>query len=307
LQPDKNPLILIVGPTGVGKSATALELAERLNGEIVNCDSMQVYRGFDIGTDKPSAEDRRRIPHHLLDVVDPAIQFTAADFAALAADAVTAIRRRGRVPFVVGGSGLYFKALLDGLFPGPGKDDSARRSLEMEAREKGLDALWNRLEAADPVYALKIGRRDRIRIIRALEVLTLTGVSMSDHFRTTQSPLRDFQEVRIGLKLGREELTERIEKRVDRMFDRGLVAEVKALLSSGVHENSPPFRALGYKYVLQYLTGRITLEQAVALTKTDTRHYAKRQMTWFRKMAGICWFSPHDFEAILRAVAKSLS
>jgi tRNA dimethylallyltransferase len=307
LRSKKNCLVLIVGPTGVGKSATALELAERVGGEIINCDSMQVYRGFDIGTDKPSAEDRSRIPHHLLDVADPSTQFTAADFAALAAEAITAIRRRGKVPLAVGGTGLYFKALLEGLFPGPGRNESVRGSLEREAREMGLDTLWQRLESADPAYALRIGRRDRIRIIRALEVISLTGVSMSDHFRATRSPLRDFQAVGIGLKLGREELTERIERRVERMFARGIVGEVKALLSSGVRENSPPFRALGYKYVLQYLNRLVTLDQAVARTKIDTRQYAKRQMTWFRKMTGVRWFSPHDFEAILRVVEARLS
>lgn len=300
-------MILIFGPTGVGKSATALALAEKIGGEIVNCDSMQVYQGFDIGTDKPSAEDRRRVPHHLLDIIHASTQFTAADFASLAAEAVVEIRQRGRVPLVVGGTGLYFKALLDGLFPGPGKDEAVRRSLEREAEEKGLDALWERLEASDPAYARKIGRRDRIRIVRALEVISLTGVSMSDNFLATRSPLRDFQEVRIGLKLGREELYQRIEKRVERMFDRGLVAEVEQLLARGVPESSPPFRALGYKYVLQCRKGRISLDQAVALTKIDTRHYAKRQMTWFGKMTEVSWFSPHDFEAILGWARENLN
>lgn len=300
-------MILIFGPTGVGKSATALALAEKIGGEIVNCDSMQVYQGFDIGTDKPSAEDRRRVPHHLLDIIHASTQFTAADFASLAEEAVVEIRQRDRVPLVVGGTGLYFKALLDGLFPGPGKDEAVRRSLEREAEEKGLDALWERLEASDPAYARKIGRRDRIRIVRALEVISLTGVSMSENFLATRSPLRDFQEVRIGLKLGREELYQRIEKRVERMFDRGLVAEVEQLLARGVPENSPPFRALGYKYVLQCLKGRISLDQAVVLTKIDTRHYAKRQMTWFGKMTGVRWFSPHDFEAILSWAKESLN
>lgn len=306
MEPDSKNLILIVGSTGVGKSATALGLAEKINGEIINCDSMQVYKGFDIGTDKPPSEDREKIPHHLLDIVDPGTQFTAADFADRAFRAITEILRRGRVPLIVGGTGLYFKALLDGLFPGPGKDEALRRVLDEEAREKGLEALWEKLHAADPAYAEKIGTNDRIRIIRGLEVFTLTGIPMSEHFRHTQTRIRDFHALKIGLKLEREELWRRIEIRVDRMFEQGLVEEVETLLGSGVPENCPPFRALGYKYVLQYLKNRIPLDKAVALTKTDTRHYAKRQMTWFRKMADVRWFSANDFPAILSYVEQGL-
>jgi tRNA dimethylallyltransferase len=307
LEPDKKNLILIVGPTGVGKSRAALDLAEKINGEIINCDSMQVYKGFDIGTDKPPAEDRKKIPHHLLDIIENFAQFTAADFAALASNAITAILRRNRVPLVVGGTGLYFRALVDGLFPGPGRDETVRDRLEEEAREQGLDSLWKRLEAADPAYARKIGPRDRVRIIRALEVFSVTGRPMSEHFSRTQSRLQDFNAIKIGLKLEREELFRRIETRVDRMFERGLVHEVEQLLASGVPVSSPPFRALGYKYVRRYLENRIGLEEAIALTKIDTRHYAKRQMTWFRKMDGVQWFSPGDAPAILAYVEQNLN
>jgi len=307
LLPDKNALIAIVGATGVGKSALALALAPRIGGEIISCDSMQVYKGFDIGTNKPSAEDRKKVPHHLLDILDGTAQFTAADFAALAFNAIIAIGRRGGLPLVVGGTGLYFKALLDGLFPGPGRDETVRRALDREAQEHGLDHLWKQLEAVDPTYAKKIGSNDRVRIIRALEVYAVTGVPLSTHFGRTQSRLQDYVALKIGLQWEREELYRTIDARVDRMFERGLVEEVQALLASGVGETAPPFKALGYKFVLSFLKGRVGLEEAVARTKIETRHYAKRQMTWFRKMDGVRWFRADDSEAIYAHIEQSLS
>jgi len=286
----KKRLVIILGPTGVGKSAAGVTLASRFGGEIINCDSMQVYRGFDIGTDKPTPEMRRRVPHHLLDIAGASEQFTAADFVREAVAALRAIEERGRLPFVVGGTGLYLKALLDGLFPGPGRNEELRRTLDREAAEKGLTGLYNRLEEADPVYARLIGPRDKIRIIRALEVFHLTGEPISEHFRRTRSQVTDFHLLKIGLKLERKELYRMIEERVDRMFKRGLVGEVRGLLDAGVGPESPPFRALGYKRVLSHLQGGISLEEAARLTKQDTRHYAKRQISWFQKMAGVTWF-----------------
>ena len=298
LRPDAKIFVLVVGPTGAGKSAAAMSLAERLDGEIVNCDSMQVYRGFDIGTDKPPAEDRRRVPHHLLDIIDSRTQFTAADFAARAVEAIGAIRARGRRPFVVGGTGLYVKALVDGLFPGPGRNDAVREALEREARELGFEALWSRLREADPAYGAKVGVRDRVRIVRALEVIALTGRPMSENFRGTRSLIADFRILKIGLDWDRAELYRRIEARVDRMFERGWVEEVAGLLASGVDESAPAFRALGYEHVLRHLKGEIGRDEAAARTKIDTRHYAKRQLTWFRKMDGLRWFRPDDLDAI---------
>jgi len=306
LGPDIKRLILIVGPTGVGKSAAAMALAGAIGGEIITCDSMQVYRGFDIGTDKPSAEDRQKVTHHLLDIVDGLSQFTAADFAARALNAIEAILLRKKIPLVVGGTGLYFKALLDGLFPGPGRDEETRRRLEQECLSVGLEPVWKRLEAVDPAYANKIGKKDKIRIIRALEIYALTRTPISDHFLRTRSRLEDFHILKIGLKLPREELHRRIEARVDRMFERGLVEEVQKLLAAGVDDKAPPFRALGYKCVLKLLRKEINLEEAVALTKIDTRHYAKRQMTWVSKMKDIRWYSPQDLPAIVSFVEKDL-
>lgn len=267
---------------------------------------MQVYKGFDIGTDKLPPEKRGNIPHYLLDIIDPDIQFTAADFANQALKAIESILKKKKLPIIVGGTGLYLKALLDGLFPGPGREPSLRRKLEKKATEKGLENLRKKLEEVDPDYAQKIGKKDKMRIIRALEVFTLTQKPFSEHFQNTESLVKDFNILKIGLKLNRRELYKNIEERVDKMFKSGIINEVEDLLKDGVKEDSPPFRALGYKYVLKYLKKEMTLEEALEFTKRDTRHYAKRQLTWFRKMEGIQWFSPYDFPSLAAYVEKNL-
>jgi len=297
---------MILGPTAVGKSGLAVKLAARFHGEIINGDSMQVYRGFTIGTAKPTFAERAGVPHHLLDFVDPASQFCAMDFVKETLRVLAELRARNALPFIVGGTGLYLKALLDGLFPGPGRDPLVRKRLAAEVEDRGLPSLWQRLEGLDPGYARKIGPNDRLRIIRALEVHELTGLPLSAHFGRTSGFLKDFHCLRIGLQLERKELTRRIEERVDRMFEQGLAAEVESLLAQGVSEEAPPFRALGYKHVLMYLHHRISLDDAVALTKQDTRQYAKRQLTWFRKMAEVRWFAPSDLEAVAALIKGSL-
>jgi len=294
LEPETPVLVVVLGPTAVGKSRVAVDLALRFGGEIIGGDSIQVYRGFDIGTDKPTSAERRGVPHHLIDTVDPTVQFTAADFVREALAAAQDISARGRLPIVAGGTGLYLKALVDGLFPGPGRDPALRAALEAEARQKGLDVLFRRLGEIDPAYAAKIRGRDRVRIVRALEVHAATGRPISEHFLATASPVAGRRVVRIGLRLERAMLVRRIEDRVDRMFARGLVGEVRGLLEKGIPEDAPPFRALGYRHVLEHLRGGLGLDEAVALTKADTRQYAKRQMTWFRKMAEVAWFPPDD-------------
>ena len=282
----------------MGKSAAGVYLARRFGGEIINCDSMQVYRGFDIGTDKPTPEMRKLVPHHLLDIAEASDQFTAADFVRQALAAVRLIEERDRLPFVVGGTGLYLKALLDGLFPGPGRDTELRRKLEKEAGETGLQSLRRKLEEVDPGYARLIGEKDKVRIIRALEVFYLTRKPISEHFEDTRSEVADFHLFKIGLQLERKELYRRIEERVDRMFQGGIVGEVRSLLAAGVEESAPPFRALGYKHVLAHLKAAISLDEAGRLTKQDTRHYAKRQISWFRKMAGVSWLPTGDHASL---------
>ena len=299
-------LVIILGPTAVGKSATAILLAKLFKGEIINCDSMQVYRGFDIGIDKIPVEERENIPHHLLSIVDPTIQFTAADFVKHALKAIAKIQKKQKLPIITGGTGLYLKALLDGLFPEGEKNPCIRKKLEQEAQDKGLESMKEKLWEVDPAYAQKIGEKDKIRIIRALEVFLTTKKPFSEHFAHTHSFVQDFNIIKIGLKLERNLLYKKIEDRVDRMFEKGIVKETQELLKQGVDETAPPFRALGYKQVMKHLKGNMTFEEAIEATKKETRHYAKRQMTWFRKMQGILWFSPDEFSVISRSVKDNL-
>ena len=306
MRTDAPPLVVILGPTGVGKSRAALGLASRFRGEIVSADSMQVYRGFDIGTAKPTAEERKAVPHHLLDVAGPADQFTAADFIGGALAALEAIRGREGLPLVVGGTGLYIKALLEGLFPGPGRDPEVRGRLEAEADRDGLEALHARLEKVDPGYAIKVRARDRVRVIRALEVYETTGSPISEHFRRTESFVKGYRQVRVGLELDRPALVRRIEERVDRMFAGGLVEEVRTLLAKGIPEDAPAFRGLGYRQVLKLLRGELGPEEAREEVKVETRRYAKRQMTWFRGMAGIAWLPAGDPAALEDHVGKNI-
>lgn len=299
-------LVIVLGPTGVGKSRTSILLAHALQGEIINCDSMQVYRGFDIGTDKVPLNQREGILHHLLDWVEPDTQFTAADFVHSTLEAAAGIWSRHHLPLITGGTGLYLKALIEGLFPEGKKDPDIRRKLEREAERDGLEALWQRLLRVDPVYAQKIGPRDSIRIIRALEVFALSGKPLSFLFAQTRSFVQDCNLIQVGLCMGRQDLYSRINLRVERMFSQGMVQEVQRLVSSGVQETAPPFRALGYQQVLRYLRQEISLEQAVELTQQKTRRYAKRQMTWFRKMEDIHWFSPEEQDNIKAHIQKHL-
>ncbi len=306
MEPETKILVIVLGPTAAGKSAMAIRLAQEFRGEIINCDSMQVYKGFDIGTDKINRDQKKDIPHHLLDIADPSSQFTAAEFVRHALKAIESIRKKQKLPIIAGGTGLYLKALLQGLFPEGKKDPAIRERLEQQAREKGLEFLRKSLLRVDPVYAKKIGERDKIRIIRALEVFHATKIPISEHFANTRSLVADYFILKIGLTLERSALYKKIEDRVDRMFAMGIVEEVKGLLEKGVNPDSPPFRALGYRQVLKILRGDISYEEAIDGTKKETRHYAKRQMTWFRKMPGIQWFSPDDFPSIATYVKSYL-
>jgi len=307
LDSKRRTLVIILGPTAVGKSRAGTYLAGKYNGEIINCDSMQVYRSFNIGMDKPTLQMRHQVPHHLLDIVEPSTQFTAGEFVRRAGEAIRLIEEGGRLPFIVGGTGLYLKALLLGLFPGPGRDEELRRRLDQEASEKGLETLHRRLEAVDPAYARLIGEKDKVRIIRALEVYSLTRKPLSDHFESTRSEVADFHILKIGLQLERSELYRRIEERVDRMFREGISEEVLGLLAAGVPENAPPFRGLGYRRMLAHVQGAISFDEAKRLTKQDTRQYAKRQLTWFRKMAGVNWFPADDLTSLAAFLETQLA
>ena len=285
------PLIVIVGPTSVGKSSLALALAERVGGEIVAADSMHVYRGLDIGTAKPVPEERRRIPHHLLDLVEPDQPFTAADYTRLALAAIAGIRGRGRSPILVGGTGLYLRSLFRGLFDGPAEETFIREALRDEAARVGATALYRRLAALDPEAAAAIHPNDLFRIVRALEVLDVTGRPISAlraearrNHRPVPGPVLWF-----GLERDRQELYRRIEARVEEMLVRGFSEEVRGLLDRGYSPALKALRAIGYRHMIGYLTGQSTLDRAVACLKRDTRCYAKRQLTWFRHQEGIEW------------------
>ena len=285
------PLLIIVGPTAVGKSSLASALAERVGGEIVAADSMQVYRGLDIGTAKPSADERRRISHHLLDLVDPNMSFTAADYARLARATIADIRGRGHLPIMVGGTGLYVRAFLRGLFDGPRENASVREALRQDAMRMGVPRLHRRLRDLDPEAAAAIHPNDLFRIVRALEVTTMMGRPISALREESRRNHESFPGpvLWFGLMRQREELYRRIELRIAEMMTRGFLDEVRRLLDRGYSPTLKPFRAIGYRHMVEHLKGQATLDEAVGRLKRDTRRYAKRQLTWFRHEDGIVW------------------
>ncbi len=297
------PLIAILGPTAVGKSALAIKLAEEFRGEIVSADSRQVYRGMDIGTAKPSLDERRRIPHHLLDRVNPDEPFTLAQYQKLAYTAIAEIHARGKVPFLVGGSGLYVRAVLEGLsIPRVAPNPARRKHLESQDSA----ALYAHLLQLDPVAAARIDPRNKRRIIRAVEVCEATGKPISE-LQTRASP--DYRVLRIGLTMPREELYRRINARVDQMIAAGLVAEVRALVAQGYALDAPALSGLGYRQMARYVKGEIPLEEAVRLLKRDTRRFVHHQYSWFRlDDPRIRWFdlSLAGYEEIRKAVAQFL-
>jgi len=283
-----SPLILLAGPTAVGKSEVALVLAEKLVGEIVSVDSMQVYRGLDIGTAKPTQQEQTRVRHHLIDVVDLAEPFDAAQFVRLAREAVADIQGRRRIPILCGGTGLYFKAFLDGLGDSPKADAALRAELE----NTPLPDLLTELGAKDPAAYEKIDRQNARRVIRAVEVIRLTGRASSQQ-RANWSPGRSATEatVFIGLTRHSSDLQQRIYARVEKMFEQGLVAETEELLKHGLAENRTAMQALGYRQVVEHLRGMRSLPETIELVKIRTRQFAKRQVTWFKKYGPSTWMN----------------
>jgi len=286
-----SPLVLaILGPTATGKSALALAVAERHNGEIVNCDSTAVYRGFDIGTEKMPMAGRRGIPHHLIDIAEPAEEYTAADYARDAAAAIRDIHGRGRLPVIVGGTGFYYRALTRGLFPGPGRDAALRRRLGTIAGRRGVAALHRILLRVDRASAARIQPRDLKRIVRALEVFFLTGRPLTAHFAQTRSPIPDVDVMAIALRLPAAETSERVTRRVDEQFNRGLLDEIRTLLARGISEDARPFGGLVYRQALEHLHGVRDEASTRALIAQENRRYARRQLIWFRKEPNLLWF-----------------
>lgn len=298
------PLLVITGPTATGKTAVGIEVARRVDGEIISADSMMVYRGMDIGTAKPTLAERKGVPHHLIDVVDPGEDFSVATFQTLAEALIREISGRGRLPILVGGTGLYIRAVLEGYRFTGGVDRELRRRLAAEARRFGPAYLHERLRGVDPETAARLHPNDLKRIIRALEVFYGTGTPVSRGASAGGGP--GYDALVFGLFLERRELYRRIEERVDAMLAAGLVEEVRRLLEGGLRRDATAMQALGYKELAAYLAGEVSLEEAVCLLKRNTRRFAKRQLTWFRREERIRWLDVAKYPSP-QAVAKEIA
>jgi len=295
---DRPRLIIITGPTASGKSSLAVDLAIELGGEIISADSMQVYRGMDIGTAKPTTKERRGVRHHLIDVVDPDEEFNAAIFRSLAEAVIGGITARQKPCFLVGGTGLYIKTLLGGLFECPPTDPELRKKLFRECDEYGPSDLHQRLEKLDPESAQKIHLNDRARLIRALEVIALTDQPLSSLVQEHGFKENPFKTLKICLNMNRELLYHLINERSLRMMEAGLVAETKKLLEMGYSPELKPMKSLGYRHAVALLKRECDQDEMVRQLQTDTRRYAKRQLTWFRADPDIAWVAPEDKDLI---------
>jgi tRNA dimethylallyltransferase len=292
--PSPPRIVVICGPTGVGKTSAAIALARRFAGEIIGADSLQIYRGLDIGSAKPTSAEQAGVPHHLIDVAAADEPFDAQRYARLAGDAVTRQVAQGRIPFVVGGTGLYIKALVYGLFQAPPRDPGVRLRLQAEVQAQGPAALHRRLAACDPQAAGRIHPRDTFRIVRALETFAATGrpITQLQQEHGFQNPR--YTALHIGLTRPREDLYARIDRRVEAMLAAGFLEEVRGLLAAGLTPDLKPLQSLGYRHMIAYLQGTLDWDTAVAHMRRDTRRYAKRQLTWFRADPQVHWFQPED-------------
>ncbi|MFP3869286.1 MAG: tRNA (adenosine(37)-N6)-dimethylallyltransferase MiaA [Syntrophobacteria bacterium] len=293
-------VIAVMGPTAVGKSGLALQLAKELDAEVVNADSVQVYRHLEIGTAKPTPAERAEVRHHLLDIVDPAEDFDVGRYNLLARAVIRDLGRRGRPAIVVGGTGLYLKVLFHGLVPGPACNEQVRRRLRSEAGREGCAGLYQRLAQVDAPTAERLHPHDVFRIIRALEVWECTGRPLSELQREHGFQERPFRTLELGLHRPRAELYDRINRRIDAMMARGFLKEVTELLARGYGPHLKSMQSLGYRHLVQHLMDQVPLSEALQAMKRDTRHYAKRQMTWFRRNPEIHWFGPEELESIAR-------
>jgi tRNA dimethylallyltransferase len=303
----ETPIIAILGPTGSGKSRLAMDLAMAFRGEILSCDALQVYRHMDIGTAKPGAEDRARVAHHLIDLREPAEDFSAGEYQRLGRQVLNDLRRRGVLPFVTGGTGFYFRALIEGLFEGPGRSEDLRARMHRILRKKGARILHRALRHVDPVSADRIMESDASRIIRAYEVYLLTGKTMAWWQEQPRDELHGYRCLKLGLLWPREMLFHRIEERVNEMFARGFLDEVRDLMGR-YDRQSQAFKAIGYREVSTYLDGSCRLEQAIEDMKRESRRYAKRQMTWFRRDQEITWLDATcDWEKLTDEASRQIA
>ena len=285
-------IICIAGPTASGKTALAVELAKELNGEVVSCDSMQVYRQMDIGTAKPTKDEMQGIPHHMLDVADPEEDFSVSRYCAMAEPIVADILRRGKTAIIAGGTGLYMDSLIRGNAFAPFPSTGVREALEAQADDLGMEAILSRLQSIDPESAARLHLSDRKRILRALEVYLETGETITEHNRRTQSIPPRFHPLWLGLDFeDRADLYARIDRRVGLMLEQGLMEEIQGLLASGIPPRATAMQAIGYKEFVDALEGRCTLEQAADQVRQSSRRYAKRQLTWFRRNQAMHWLT----------------
>lgn len=298
--------IAIVGPTAVGKSDLALRLAEALGGEIVSADALQVYRGFDVGTAKPSLDERQRIPHHLVDILEPSEAYSAGEFVRRAEAAIEQIHRRGRPAVVVGGSGLYFRALGAGIAALPPVDPAIRRELEHRRRSEGLEPLRRELEQVDPATASRLAARDAQRILRALEVFCSSGVPLSTWISRQPFGRTGRRMIKIGLTLPRALLYDRIAARAHVMLESGWLNEVRGLLDRGVERSAPAFQAIGYRHLGDVVAGLLALEEAIPILIRATQQFAKRQETWFRREPGIEWRDAGSVDREFRSIVEKI-
>ncbi len=298
------PLVVLLGPTASGKTALSLRLAERFDGEIVSCDSVAVYREMEIGAAKPSWAERRQIPHHLIDVAEVSAAFTAGDYSRLARAALAGIAARGKLPIVTGGTGLYLRALIDGLFAAPQRSEELRERLR-NAEAKGASWLHRVLARLDPEAAKQIHPNDQPKLVRAIEVCLAAGRPMTQAWRAGRDALRGYRVLRIGLNPDRKALYARINQRAAAMFQQGLVEETRQLARSYGH-SARPLTSLGYKQALASLRGEISLEEAVASAQQGHRHYAKRQMTWFRREPEVRWLEGFGDQAEIQHMAEEM-
>lgn len=303
------PLVVVLGPTAVGKTAIGIQLCQKLNGEIVSGDSMLVYKGMDIGTAKPSIEERQGIPHHMIDIMDPSEEYNVVEFQEKATCVIEDIQQRGKIPVLLGGTGLYIRAIIEGYQFSPANSNNVfRQQLQEEACEFGNMYVWQKLKAIDPVTAARLHPNDQRRIIRAIEVYHDTGLPLSAQYAATYKT--PYKLALIGLTMPREMLYQRIDDRVDIMISDGLEQEVRRLLQEGYHPEMLAMKGLGYRQMIDYINGEYDLAEAIYLIKRDTRHFAKRQMTLFKKIDGIEWYDVSQYlskTALLEDISNNLA
>ena len=303
----KPKVIVICGPTGIGKTSVGIRLAEELGGEIISADSMQIYRYMDIGTAKPTADEQNRIFHHLIDIVDPDEDFDAVRFAKMARQKVMQLHQRGVMPLVVGGTGLYIKALLQGLFQSNPADPKIRERLMQEAAENGSSRLYDHLQKVDPDAADRLHPNDTYRIVRALETIESTGRPISEHQQDHGFSDEPFHALKICLQMDRQMLYDRIDRRVELMIEAGFIDEVQKLLGMGYSADLKSMQSIGYRHTVDFIEGRLSWDECLRTLKRDTRRFAKRQFTWFGADKDITWHRPDELSQISKLVDRFIS